>query len=103
MTSPTPVFAPDVVAGVLHHMNDDHTDDSLVIVRAHAEPSATSAVMTGLDADGGEWDAVVDGATVPVRVAWTERAVERADLRREIVRLYDAGLATLDLPAREQH
>ncbi|RYJ06809.1 MAG: DUF2470 domain-containing protein [Actinomycetales bacterium] len=96
-------FAPDVVAGVLHHMNDDHTDDSLVIVQGHAEPSATSAVMTGLDAEGGEWDAVVDGATVSVRVPWTERAVERADLRREVVRLYDAGLVALGRPPREQH
>ena len=91
-------FAPAVVEAVLHHMNDDHTDDSLVIVQGHAEPRATSARMTGLDAEGGDWEATVDGSPVTVRVPWTERAVERADLRREVVRLYDAGLANLGRP-----
>ncbi|UDY34004.1 DUF2470 domain-containing protein [Dermatobacter hominis] len=96
-------FPPEVVDAVLSHMNGDHTDDSLVIVRAFAEPGATAARMTGLDADGGEWAATVDGSTVAVRVPWTEPAVERADLRREVVRLYDAGLERLGLPPREDH
>ncbi|HLU63846.1 MAG TPA: DUF2470 domain-containing protein, partial [Protaetiibacter sp.] len=30
------VFAPEVVEAVLHHMNDDHIDDNLLIVRAFA-------------------------------------------------------------------
>ena len=96
-------FPPEVVDAVLDHMNGDHTDDSLVIVRAFAEPRATSATMTGLDADGGEWAATVDGGTVTVRVPWTQTAVERGDLRREVVRLYDAGLERLGLPPRAAH
>ncbi|GAA0207531.1 MULTISPECIES: DUF2470 domain-containing protein [unclassified Aeromicrobium] len=89
-------FGPEVVAAVLEHMNADHRDDSLTIVQGHAVRRATSATMTGLDADGGDWSAVVDGVPVPVRVPWTERAVERADLRREIVRLHDAARERLD-------
>lgn len=85
-------FSPDVVAAVLRHMNDDHGDDSLAIVRAHAEPTATSATMVALDDEAGEWAAAVDGRTVTVRIPWTERAVERADLRREIVRLHEAAV-----------
>jgi hypothetical protein len=96
-------FAPDVVAAVLGHMNDDHADDNLVIVRGHARPDASAAVMTDLDGAGGTWDATVDGEVVSVPIAWTEPAVERADLRREIVRLYDAALATLGLPPRKGH
>lgn len=84
-------FSPDVVAAVLRHMNDDHADDGLAIVRAHAEPTATSATMIALDDEGGEWAIDVDGRTVTVRIPWTERAVERADLRREIVRLHEAA------------
>lgn len=84
-------FGPETVAAVLDHMNADHRDDSLAIVQGHAIRRATSATMTGLDAEGGDWDALVDGVPVPVRIPWTERAVERADLRREIVRLHDTA------------
>lgn len=96
-------FSPDVVAAVLHHMNDDHTDDSLVIVRGFAEPQATAATMTGLDAEAGEWSADVDGQVVAVRIPWLGPVAERADIRREVVALYDAGLERLGLPAREPH
>lgn len=96
-------FSSDVVAAVLHHMNDDHTDDSLVIVRGFAEPAATAATMTGLDAEAGEWSADVDGESVAVRIPWLGPVVERADIRREVVALYDASLERLGLPAREPH
>ncbi|MET0448857.1 MAG: DUF2470 domain-containing protein [Aeromicrobium sp.] len=96
-------FPTEVVDAVLHHMNDDHTDDSLVIVRAFAEPDATAATMTGLDSAGGTWDVEVAGASRIVTVSWTEPAVERADLRREVVRLYDQAVEKLGLPARDGH
>jgi hypothetical protein len=96
-------FSDDVVTAVLHHMNDDHTEDSLVIVRGFAEPTATTAVMTGLDTEAGEWSADVDGETRQVRIPWLGPVAERADIRREVVALYDAGLERLGLPAREAH
>lgn len=96
-------FSDEVVAAVLGHMNDDHTDDSLVIVRGFAEPRATAATMTGLDTEAGEWTADVDGEAVAVRVPWLGPVVERADLRREVVALYDAALERLGLPPREGH
>jgi len=96
-------FDAEVVAAVLHHMNDDHTDDSLVIVRGFAEPQATAATMTGLDVEAGEWSADVDGRAVAVRIPWLGPVAERADIRREVVALYDAGLERLGLPARAGH
>jgi hypothetical protein len=96
-------FAPEVVDAVLHHMNDDHADDSLVIVRAFAEPEATGATMTGLDSSGGTWDVAVGAAPRSVTIPWTEPALERADLRREVVRLHDAAVAKLGLPTRDGH
>lgn len=96
-------FPAEVVEAVLHHMNDDHTDDSLVIVRAFADPAAAVATMTGLDSAGGTWDVEVDGSTRVVTIPWTEPAVERADLRREVVRLYDLAVERLGLPARGGH
>jgi Protein of unknown function (DUF2470) len=96
-------FGEDVVAAVLRHMNDDHTDDSLVIVRGFAAPRATAAIMTGLDAEAGEWSADVDGEQLQVRVPWLGPVAERADIRREVVALYDAGLKRLGLAPREPH
>lgn len=89
-------FPPDVVEAVLRHMNDDHHDDSLDIVRGHGVPDAAAAVMTGLDAVAGTWEVVVGGSSRSVRIPWTERAVERADLRREVVRLHATARARLD-------
>ncbi|MGO1919788.1 MAG: DUF2470 domain-containing protein, partial [Microbacterium sp.] len=33
------IFDSDVVAAILHHMNDDHVDDNLLIARAFATAS----------------------------------------------------------------
>jgi hypothetical protein len=96
-------FSPDVVGAILHHMNDDHTDDSLTIVRAFADRAADAATMTDVDADGGTWDVVVDGRTQSHTVPWLGQVVERADIRREVVRLHDAAVAQLGLPVREAH
>jgi hypothetical protein len=96
-------FPAEVVDAVLHHMNDDHTDDSLVIVRAFAEPDASSATMTGLDSAGGTWAADVAGVSRTVTIPWTEPALERGDLRREVVRLHDQAVEKLGLPARDGH
>ena len=96
-------FSPEVVGAILHHMNDDHTDDSLTIVRAFADPAAEAATMTGVDAEGGTWDVVVDGRTRSHAVPWLGQVVERADIRREVVHLHDAAVAKLGLPVREAH
>ena len=96
-------FPAEVVDAILRHMNDDHTDDSLAIVRAFAEPAATTATMTGLDSAGGTWDVTTDGSTRPVAIAWLGPVVERADIRREVVHLYDAAVEKLGLPARAAH
>jgi|SRR5690349_11728031 len=91
-------FAPEVVEAVCAHMNDDHTEDSLRIVRAFARPDASAAVMTGLDPDAGIWSATVDGEAVEVRVAWPAAPIsERAEIRREVVVLYEQACEKLGL------
>lgn len=96
-------FEPSVVEAVLRHMNDDHVDDNVLIVRAFgASTDAASAVMTSFDGDGGEWDAVGPGGAVEhVRVPWPGGPIaERPAVRREIVALYDAACARLGVEAR---
>jgi putative heme iron utilization protein len=92
------LFSPDVVAAVMRHMNVDHADDSLVICRAlGGQPEATSAVMTGLDADGIDFAVVVDGAEHPIRLLWSERIRERAQIRTEVTRMYREACVALGI------
>lgn len=91
-------FAPEVVGAVCAHMNDDHTEDSLRIVRAFGLPDADAAVMSGLDDEGGVWTATVGGAEVEHRVPWPAGPItERAEIRREVVALYEQACERLGL------
>jgi len=86
-------FPDDVVQAVLGHMNEDHADDSLVIVRAYGAPAATAAEMIDLDTAGGTWSVTEPDGRRELAVAWLGPVVERADLRREVVALYETASA----------
>ena len=94
-------FDDAVVAAVTGHMNGDHTADNLLIVRAYAEPTATSARMTGLDGECGEWIAEVDGTERTVRVPWLGPVTDRASIRTEVVALYRAACDRLGVAPNE--
>jgi heme oxygenase (biliverdin-producing, ferredoxin) len=101
---PMTPFTPEVVGAITRHMNEDHAADSLLIVRMIGGlPEATAAVMTGLDATGADFACWVDervagqadghadgqaGQPLVVRIPWSERLTERAQVRAEVVRLY---------------
>ena len=89
--------------GVLGHMNGDHGADNLLIARAFA-PGAdiVSARMTGFDGEGGKWDAsLAGGDSIEVTVPWPGGPIsERAEVRREIVALYDEACRRLGVEAR---
>ena len=90
-------FSDDVIAAIARHMNDDHAAESVVICRVlGGQPAATAATMTGMDADGIEFDATVDDAVVPVRIPFGHRLTERAEVRVEVTRLYHEAQAVLD-------
>ncbi|WP_250028716.1 DUF2470 domain-containing protein [Paractinoplanes maris] len=95
MTDP---FPPEVVDQIARHMNDDHADDNVLIVRAlGGMPAATAARVSGLDADAMEFKAVVDGIEVPVSVPFSERLTERRQVRAEAVRMYRDACAALGI------
>ncbi|QEO09005.1 DUF2470 domain-containing protein [Protaetiibacter larvae] len=94
------VFAPEVVDAVLAHMNGDHTDDNVLIVRAFAGRSPESATMTALDHRGGTWRYTVDGVESELHLPWSHELSERPELRREIVALYDAACVQLGVTPR---
>lgn len=82
-------FTPDVVAQIMRHMNDDHAADSLLICRRlGGVPDATRARMSGMDATGIDFEAIVDGAPRQVRIPFGQRLSERAQVRVEVTRLF---------------
>jgi hypothetical protein len=82
-------------------MNDDHVDDNLLIARAFGSVDATSATMTTLDDLGGTWVYEATDGTHSLVVPWSAPISERAEIRREVVVLYDAACARLGIAARE--
>lgn len=96
-----PVFDDSVVAAVTGHMNGDHPDDNLLIVRAFGAPAAESATMTGLDAAGGSWSWAGPEGAGELTVPWPGAPIsERPEIRREVVKLYDAACAALGVTPR---
>ncbi|GII93382.1 DUF2470 domain-containing protein [Sinosporangium siamense] len=94
-------FTPSVVEAIKRHMNDDHAADSLLICRALGrQPEATSAVTTGVDAEGIDFLVTVHGEEVPVRLLWGETLTERAQARTAVVRLYRESCAMLGVEPR---
>lgn len=96
-------FDDAIVTAVLGHMNSDHSDDNVLIARAFgADPGAVGATMTGFDGDGGDWAVTGhDGATTELRVPWPGGSIsERAEVRREIVALYDEACRRLGVEPR---
>ena len=84
-------YTDDVIEAVVHHMNGDHADDQLAIVREHARPDAASATLMTLGADGLAFDVEVpEGPELVIErviIPWPIAIRERADIRRAVVML----------------
>jgi putative heme iron utilization protein len=96
-----PVLPPDAIDAICRHMNEDHAEDSLLIVRALGDrPAAEQASMSGLDEHAAIFDAVVDGAAETVRVPWSEPLASRAQVRAEVVVMYQRACQALGIEPR---
>ena len=96
-------FDDAALTGVLRHMNGDHAEDNLLIVRAFSpESEVIAATMIGFDGDGGDWRAQpLTGDEFVVRVPWPGGPItERAEVRREIVAIYDESCRRLGIQPR---
>jgi Protein of unknown function (DUF2470). len=95
------VFSPEVVAAVLHHMNDDHIEDNVLIVKAFSGRDVRDATMHDLDENGGTWRYALEGDEHQLHIPWPSAPLqERGDIRRDIVALYDAACDKLGVAAR---
>lgn len=99
-----PNFAEDVVTAVTKHMNDDHSEDNLLIARAFVGPEVSESEMIGLDNAAGVWRVKDTDGEREVSVAWPAGDIsERAEIRREVVALYKEACARLGVAPREEH
>lgn len=95
-------FSPEESAAILRHMNGDHASDSVLMVRAlGGQPGATDATVTGVDKAGIDFRAVVDGSERSVRIPWARTLAARAEVRGEVVRLYQESCAALGIEPRQ--
>ncbi|TDO51287.1 uncharacterized protein DUF2470 [Kribbella sp. VKM Ac-2527] len=92
MTDP---FTPDIVAAVLRHMNEDHAEHSLEIVRVlGARPDATSVRLTTVTPTGATFEATVpDADPVEVVIPWSTEITERPQFRTEFAHMYQRASA----------
>ncbi len=99
---PASPFSAEVSAAVAAHMNGDHVEDNLLIVRSlGGVPEATAASMTGVSPDGAAFEASVDGVPVDVVVPWSGRVADRGAIRVEVVRMYHEACEQLGLTPRQ--
>ena len=96
-----PTFSPEVVTAVLAHMNGDHLDDNLLIAQAFGDRDAETSRMVDLDENEGTWVFTVAGDQRMLDVPWPGGPIsERAEIRREVVVLYDNACAVLGITPR---
>lgn len=97
-------FDASVIDAVTGHMNGDHPEDNLLIVRAYGHPEATESTMTGLDATAGVWRVVDPQGEHELRIEWPGGPItERPQIRREVVVLYNTACERLGINPREEH
>lgn len=96
------IFDDATLSGVLGHMNNDHTDDNVLITRAFSGLDVVAAEMTDFDGDAGQWRVTTAGGTTEdVRIPWPGGPItERGEVRREVVALYDGACERLGIPPR---
>ncbi len=95
-------FAPEESAAIMRHMNGDHSGDSVLMCRALAGlPEAEAATVVGVDREGMDFEVVAAGRTATARILWGHRILARAEVRTEVVRLYQEACAALGIEPRQ--
>ena len=95
-------FPPDVVEAVCRHMNDDHAEDGLLIVRTlGGHPDAERVVADGLDGEGMDFTVEAGGRSSRVRVPFDAPVTERPQVRLAVVRLHEKACDAAGLARRE--
>jgi hypothetical protein len=93
-------FAPDVVAAICRHMNDDHAADCLLICRTlGGRPGTTHAEAVDVDSHGMRFR-VTDGEVAELTVPFAAPVTERPQVRVAVVELYERACAAAGIEPR---
>jgi putative heme iron utilization protein len=95
-------FAPDAVAAICRHMNEDHRADAVLICRHLAGVAdVVDAETVAVDGHGMRFAVrASDGGAQEVTVAFAAPVAERAEVRTAVVELYERARAAAGLPPR---
>lgn len=97
-TSRVNEFSSDVVAAVLAHMNEDHTDDNTQIAQAFGYPDVISSTMTNITTRSGTWRVTDASGVATLEIPWFGGEIsERAEIRREVVAIYQEATRRLGI------
>lgn len=89
-------FSEATVSAVVAHMNADHLEDSLLMVRTlGARPEAVAATVATVDPAGVHFAVNLPDGTTSVVVPWGAPVVDRAGIRHELVDMVERGRALL--------
>ncbi|KPQ33997.1 MAG: Protein of unknown function (DUF2470) [Phormidesmis priestleyi Ana] len=76
---------------ICKHMNRDHAEAVLTYAQRYGnQQTATSATLTSIDSQGMDLQAEVEGATMPVRVAFDHELQDAADAHHTLVAMLKA-------------
>jgi putative heme iron utilization protein len=79
-------ITPEVSQRICAHMNDDHADAVKVYAQVYGNtPQATAAKMTAIDPEGMDLNIQVDGAEVPVRIAFDHLLQDSEDAHQTLI------------------
>jgi len=92
-------FPDDAVAAICRHMDEDHADDALLIVRTlGGRPDAVRVRTTGVDGAGLDLE-VLEPERALVRVPFPAPVTERAEVRHAVVALHAQARAAAGVRA----
>jgi hypothetical protein len=100
-----PTFAPDVVAAICRHMNEDHPDDCVRMVHGLGGIESDAVTMTGLDDVSAFFTAATADGPVDVVLPWSHRLTDRGEVRTEVVAMHELACRNLgiEITAGEGH
>lgn len=79
-------ITPEVSKRICAHMNDDHADAIVLYAKVFGNtPAATAAEMESIDPEGMNLITQVDGATVPVRIAFDHVLQDSEDAHQTLI------------------
>lgn len=83
----TDAFTPEISNRICSHMNDDHADAVVLYAKAFGKLDATAAEMLRINAQGMDLNVQVDGATMPLHIAFDHELKDAEDAHHTLIEM----------------